>query len=497
MADNNNTKITLMALVMMIFTTVFGFANSTVAYFLMGYSSILFYLAAAILFFIPFALMMAEYGAAIKSDEGSGMYQWLDRSVNSEFAFIGTFMWFASYIIWLVSTSAKVWIPFTTTFFGRDQTQNFAFAGLNATQVIGILSCLWMVLVTWVSIKGVKGIVRITSLGGLAVMSLNAILLVVSGVVLALQHGKFAQPLSTFLHSPHPSYQQPMGIMSFAVFAIFAYGGLEVLGGMVDKTKNPEKTFPKAIVISAVVITLGYAIGILCWGISTNWQKVLSDPTTNMGNISYVMMRNLGDTLGEAMGLSAAMSTTIGLWFARYTGLGMFLAYSGAFFTLTYSPLKTLIMGTPKSMWPKKFTKLNDNDMPSYAMMLQCAVVIVIILVASFASSDASAFYNILTLMANVSMTLPYLFLVYAFPKFKHNRDIVKPFEVYKSPAWTTVISWVVFLVVLGANVFTLLQPILENGDVQSTIWMLVGPILFGLMGVIWYQVRKHKQAEN
>ena len=135
--------------------------------------------------------------------------------------------------------------------------------------------------------------------------------------------------------------------------------------------------------------------------------------------------------------------------------------------------------------------------MPSYAMKLQCAVVIVIILLASFASTDPSAFYNILTLMANVSMTLPYLFLVYAFPKFKHNHDIQKPFEVYKSPAWTTVISWVVFIVVLGANTFTLIQPMLENNDFQSTMWMLVGPILFGVLGVIWYHVRQRKASQD
>jgi len=281
--------------------------------------------------------------------------------------------------------------------------------------------------------------------------------------------------------------------MSFAVFAIFAYGGLEVLGGMVDKTKNPEKTFPRGIIIAAVIITLGYALGIFCWGMSTNWQAVLANPSTNMGNISYVMMRNLGYVLGNALGLSTATSNLIGLWFARYTGLGMFLAYSGAFFTLTYSPLKTLILGTPKSLWPQKFTRLNKQQMPSYAMIVQCAIVIVIILMASFATSDASAFYNVLTLMSNVSMTLPYLFLLYAFPKFKHNHDIIKPFEVYKSPQWTTIISWVVFVVVLGANIFTLLQPILVDGKVQNTIWMLAGPILFGTAGAIWYQVRaKH-----
>ena len=59
------------------------------------------------------------------------------------------------------------------------------------------------------------------------------------------------------------------------------------------------------------------------------------------------------------MGLGHGAAISIGNWFARYTGLGMFLAYSGAFFTLTYSPLKTLIMGTPKKLWPKKFTELN------------------------------------------------------------------------------------------------------------------------------------------
>jgi len=203
------------------------------------------------------------------------------------------------------------------------------------------------------------------------------------------------------------------------------------------------------------------------------------------------MMQNLGYVLGQAMGLSTAAATTMGLWFARYTGLGMFLAYSGAFFTLTYSPLKTLILGTPKELWPKKFTKLNKAGMPSYAMMIQCVIVIVIILVASFATANASAFYNVLTLMANVSMTLPYLFLLYAFPKFKANKNIVKPFEVYKSLTWTKIISWVVFIVVLGANVFTLIQPILETGQIQNTVWMLVGPIVFGVAGIVWYQVRE------
>nr|VXZ89569.1 Inner membrane transporter yjeM [Klebsiella pneumoniae] len=35
----------------------------------------------------------------------------MNHSVGPRFAFIGTFMWFASYVVWMVSTAAKIWVP--------------------------------------------------------------------------------------------------------------------------------------------------------------------------------------------------------------------------------------------------------------------------------------------------------------------------------------------------------------------------------------------------
>ena len=67
----------LIGLILMIFTSVFGFANSPSAYYLMGYSAIPFYIFSALLFFIPFALMMAEMGAAYRKEEG-GIYSWMN-----------------------------------------------------------------------------------------------------------------------------------------------------------------------------------------------------------------------------------------------------------------------------------------------------------------------------------------------------------------------------------------------------------------------------------
>lgn len=58
----------------------------------------------------------------------------MNRSVGPRFAFIGTFMWFSSYVVWMVSTAAKIWVPFSTFLFGADKTQSWAFAGLTSTQ---------------------------------------------------------------------------------------------------------------------------------------------------------------------------------------------------------------------------------------------------------------------------------------------------------------------------------------------------------------------------
>lgn len=58
-------------------------------------------------------------------------------------------------------------------------------------------------------------------------------------------------------------------------------------------------------------------------------------------------------------------------------------------------------------------TQLNAAGMPANAMWMQCLLVCVFILLVSFGGDTASAFYNKLTLMANVSMTLPYLFLTW------------------------------------------------------------------------------------
>ncbi len=499
MGENTNTtkKLTLVSLILMIFTSVFGFANMPRAFYLMGYAAIPWYVLSAILFFIPYAFMMSEYGSAFKKETG-GIYSWMEKSVGPKYAFIGTFMWYASYIIWMVNVSSTIWVPLSNAIFGSDRTGSLSLLGLSSIQSLGILGCLWILLVTFIASKGVEKITKVTSVGGTAVALLNLVLLIGGLVVLASNGFQFKQPILNiardFTTSPNPAYQTPLSILSFLTFAIFAFGGLEVLGGLVDQTENAETTFPKGLTISAIVIAVGYAIGIFACGMFTNWNDVLSLDTVNMANVAYVLMRNLGYELGMTFGMSQASAITLGLWVARFVGLSMFLALTGALFTLTYSPLKTLIEGSPKKLWPGKFAEIKDG-MPVNAMWIQAIIAILIILVVSFGGSNGQAFFALLVLMTNVAMTIPYIFLSGAFPVFKKKQlagEVEKPFMVYKSYGMALTASIIVSFVVGFANVFSIIEPAI-NGRITDTVFMIAGPVIFSIIAFILYYLYEKK----
>ncbi|MGX7030194.1 glutamate/gamma-aminobutyrate family transporter YjeM [Vagococcus zengguangii] len=489
-------KLTLVTLILMIFTSVFGFTNIPRAYYLMGYASIPWYILAALTFFLPFAFMLAEFGAAFKNSKG-GIYSWMAESISPKFAFVGTFMWYASFIIWMVNVGSGIWIPLSNFIFGVDKTQSWSLFGLNGVQTLGVLAILWILLITIVSSKGLDKVKKVTSVGGTAIALLNVLLIVGGLIILALNGGEMLQPVSAkaFISSPNESYQSMISIFSFLVFAIFAFGGIEAVGGLVDQTENAEVTFPKAVTISAIVIAVGYAIGIFIVGSFTNWTFAytqFSEAETTLGNVAYITMNNMGYQLGLALNLSDATAMTIGNWFSRYMGLSMFLALSGAFFTLIFSPLKQIIEGTPSEIWPAKWSQ-TKNDMPTYAMWIQALIVSVIIAFVSFGGDSAAKFFQILTAMTNVSMTIPNMFLAIAFIGFKNNQTINKPFEMYKSTGKAKAAAYMVIFVVGFANVFTIINPAM-NGNLSETIWSIVGPVFFSVVALILFGNYEKKQ---
>ncbi len=486
--NGKQKKLTLITLILMIFTSVFGFANMPRSFYIMGYGAIPWFILGGITFFIPYAFMMAEYGSAFKDEKG-GIYSWMKRSVGPKFAFVGVFMWYASYVVWMINICSTIWIPLSNMVFGFDTTSEWGIFGLGSTQVLGILGVIWVCVTFIISKRGINKITKITSVGGVAVALLNILLIVASIIILILNKGQFTEPITSamsFVKSPNPEYQSTSSVLSFLVFALFAYGGIEAVGGLVDETENPKKNFPKGVLMAAIIISVGYSLGIFLIGVSTNWSSSLSGKNINMANVAYVVMNNLGYTLGNSLGLDNSASIQVGNWIARFVGLSMFLALTGAFFTLSYAPLKQLIEGTPKKYWPGKMASIDKNNMPINAMAVQTIIVAVMVFFISMGGKSAKAFFEMLVLMTNVAMTLPYVFLAIAYISFRKRDYIEKPFLVIKNKNLAIIIGFIVTSVVGLANIFTIIEPAI-NGNYKSTIAMISGPIIFIIVALVIY----------
>ncbi|NEX01882.1 Amino acid transporter [Pseudobutyrivibrio sp. NOR37] len=496
-------KLGLMSLILMIFTSVYGFNNIPRSYYLMGYAAIPWFVIAGILFFIPFAFMVAEFGSAFRNETG-GMYSWMCKSVGPKYAFIGTFMWYTSYVLWMVNVSSGIWVPVSNVIFGKDTTATWSLFGshfLSGSRLLGIMAVIFFIVITYFDSKGIDKISTVTSVGGTAVLTINIMVVIGSIIMIIARGGQLQQPFAGFesLKTPlNVAYQgSPIAILSFIVYALFAYGGIEAVGGLVDKTENPKKNFPKGIVIAALVIVVGYATLIMLVGSFTNYKQILGNDEITLGNVSYVIMSNFAAEIGKAFGATPATQLALAHGFARVYACIMLLALMGAMFTLVYSPLKQIIDGTPKELWPGKMGETAEGGMPKNAMWIQCTIVSVMILLISFGGDTMQQFFLILTAMVNVGMTVPYMFISFAFPKFKKMKDVDRSFVVFKSQASANIWGYVVTLTLLFANAFAIVQPALD-GDVKTTFWSLSGPVIFGFAAwVIYTRYEKRLLAQG
>ena len=493
MKKDKSVKIGLKSLVLMIFSAIFGFSNSLTAYYQMGYASIVWYIITAILFFLPSALIFAEYGAAFKGVKG-GIFSWLKGSVSEKTAFIGTFIWLAAWVVWLVSSTQFFLVSVSTAISGHDTTQSWHFLNLTSTQLLGILEVVFLVVVTFFAAKGVDKIAAVSNVGGFFTLAITIGFTLVSILVFFLNHGKLAEPLTaqSLVHSPNPAFQSPIAIVSFIVYALFAYGGLETSAGVIDSVDKPEKTFPKALITAMIWMTALYVLNILMCGVAVNWSSQLSGKNVDLANVEYVLINNLGVETGKAFGLSHSASLALGSAFSRFAGLADVLAGISAAFLMVYSPVKSFIEGCDPKLLPKSLVKLNLHGMPERSMWLQAVIVSVIILFISFGGNAAGQFYTILMDMMNVSSSAPYLFLIGAYPFFKMKKDIDRPFIFIEGKKRVWAVTIVVWLVVAVGIVFTCIEP-LFTGDYATSFWTAIGPVAFGIIAWIYYSYQERK----
>lgn len=501
MSNHNNTdqnKMGMTALALMIFTSVYGFANIALSFFNMGYSAIPYFVLSALLYFIPFSLIIAEMAQAFRNDHG-GIYTWMEKSVGIKWAFTGIFMWWISYVVWMVGKATNMWIPLSFGIFGKNiftDANVMSWTGLKSSQFFGIIGIIFMIYTTYIAIKGIKGISKVASIGGIAVIALNIILFLGGVIVLMFKGLSFGETNFNLFQSPNPNFGTPVAALGFLVYSIFAFGGMEASGGLVDNVKD-KRSYLGGLAFAGAIISIGYAIGVFLVGTFTNWNEVMAatdhngEALVNYATVTYVVVGQLGLTLGKVFNMSNP--EILQNIFSRFSGFGMFFAYVGAFFTLVYAPLKQMIDGTPEELWPYGIGKDDEvTRTPKKALIMQATFVVIMIGLVAFGGSGAEKFFATLQGMTNIAMTLPYIFISYAYIQFLKNDSIEKPFTVLsRNKSFGIFAGWIVTLVVAFANIFSVMD---LNGTDAGIFGInipgvydefIIGPILFSIISYL------------
>ncbi|MGX7244497.1 amino acid permease [Enterococcus quebecensis] len=489
-------------LVMIITMTVFSFSSMTTAFFLMGIKAFPYFIVAALFYFIPYAIIIAEFTSVYKNHIG-GLYQWLAGHLSEKIAFIAAFLWYCSYFIWMTSLFMKLWIPSSVLLFGEDLTKkNTLIPHISTSVFIGLLSITAVAVMSFFVSKGFKGIASMLYFSGI-MMTILIILSLGGNLLLWLNNQSDVLPnlAASFkgVQEGDSSGQTITEQLSFLIFAITAFGGLDTIASLVDKTGKQKKLFPKLLIFSSILVVSCYFFGILLWSGGIDLAHLKANNSLHLGNLMYELMENLGHNLGHALSLTSVQSHFLAQLFTRFTALTLLLSYISLLSTIFYLPIRTLVEGTPEHYWHPLFRQKNKHDMPIYALLAQGGLISLFILGISLGSQYVVFLYNQLTLMTNISRAIPYLLVALAYPAFKKKQLAADPFSVLvQSKISATLISNSVIMSIALAIAFQIYQP-LSKGNFLQSLTLLLGPLLFAFMAHLLYQHfhRKKELTQN
>lgn len=212
-----------------------------------GLSGILFYVVASLVFFIPSALVCAELATAWP--EAIGVYGWVARAFGVRVGF------FAQWMNWMFSIAS---FPTVLTFLAAIIAYLIdpALAKNAHYMFFSIVGIFW--LLTFINFMSMKASAWLSTIGALFGTVIPGILIMLFGFIW-LMMGK---PIQLGLQDNlMPSLN--LGNLVFFGGVVLGLAGMEMSAFYANETENPKKVYPKAILLSTILILLISIVGSL------------------------------------------------------------------------------------------------------------------------------------------------------------------------------------------------------------------------------------------
>ena len=267
--------------------------------------------------------------------------------------------------------------------------------------------------------------------------------------------------------------------MTFA-WLLYAVGGAEVIGPMVNDVKNPKKQFPKAIIIGACIIAFLYIMGTFAVSfIST--QEYYAEAGGDSGIILALTYKALVTTMG------------LPLWFINLATLIQAIVTIVALVMWSYANVQVMFTETPADEIPAKLTKLNSEGTAINGSWFQVILIFILLLIQTI-DSDIN-FYYLLYDMSTMAVVFPYIALVLAYIIFKFKNQI-SDYQISSNRNLAIVIGSIVLFLNVFGFVFAGYDVSVPFNEQLNDISVFYGGFVFlMLVGVVmrhFWRSKKH-----
>ncbi len=424
-----------------------------------GMSAIFFYVAAALFFMIPYALISAELASGWP--KAGGVYIWVREALGERWGF---------FAIWMQWFHNVTWYPAMLAFIATG----FAYVidpklAENKVYLISvILVGFWGV--TFLNFLGIKTSAVVSTIFVILGTIVPGVVLVTLGVSWLAKGNPSQLDLSGSLI---PDLSNPTNLV-FLAGIFLALSGLEANANLAREVKNPQKNYPKAIFFAAIM-----TLAILIFG---SLAIAIVIPKAEIGLVSGLL---------EAF--KEFFRSFNLLWLFPVITLFTVIGALGELNAWAIAAAKGLFVTSEHGALPPFLHKMNARHVPTRLLIFQAIIVTIAAFIFLYLP-NVNVSYWVLSAISAQMYIIMYMLLLIAGIVLRYRKPHVH--RAYKVP-FGNAGMWVATLVGLGACLFAFFLSFLppsrfETGNLFAYETLLIVSILGScILPLVIHSLRK------
>lgn len=461
---NKAFKLSVMTLAIMNITAVVSLRGLP-AEAIYGPSSAFYYLFAAIVFLIPTAMVAAEL-AAMFSDKQGGVFRWVGEAFGARTGFLA---------IWLQWIESTIWYPTVLTFgavslafIGFNDSADAVLASNKVFTLIVVLAIYWIA--TFISMKGLGWVGKISRIGGMVGTIIPAALLIVLGIIYICTGGHNYMDMSQGFF---PDLTKMDNLVLASSIFLF-YAGMEMMGVHVMDVNNPSKNYPKAIIIGSLATVCIFVLGTFALGFIIPAKDINLTQSLLIGFDNYFRHFHIS-------------------WAGPVMAVALMFGVLASVLTWVSGPSKGIFSVGKAGYLPPFFQKTNSQGVQSNILLVQGGIVTLLALLFVVMPSVQS-FYQILSQLTILLYLIMYMLMFAAAIRLRYKmKDTPRPFRLGKG----NVLMWIIGCVGFCGSLLAFVLSFIPPGQIatgSSTVWysvLIIGCLVMVVIPYIIYAMRK------